>query len=138
MSRRAVYLLLAAAFALAACEMESGEGTVVGSPSDQVIAGLTFTVDTTYVDGSGGGTLVAKGKVRNAGNSTATSPWYVEGQFYTDRTKQLKLGGNYVRIGVPLGPGQGTLWTLTFSSSANDVRQYPGFTVGDLRGIYKQ
>jgi hypothetical protein len=135
---------LAAAFigvvllVLTGCETPTGESTVVGSSGDQVISGLAFFLDTTYVDGSGQGTLIAKGTVRNNGSYNVSSPWYLEGQFYTDATLRTKLGGNYVQVGVPLSPGQQTLWTLTFTSSNTDVRQFPGFRVGDMRGIYKQ
>ncbi len=38
---------LAVALAIAACEMPTGEGTIVGSPSDRPIAGLVFRLDTT-------------------------------------------------------------------------------------------
>ena len=57
---------------------------------------------------------------------------------FVDAAGGGKLAANYTQVGVPLSPGQGTLWTLTFSSSHNDVRQYPESTVADLRGSCKQ
>lgn len=75
--------------------------STVGSSSDKQINSLSFTIDTAYVDGANS-QLVAKGKVKNNGSITVTSPWYVEAQFYTDDTYSTKLGGNYTQIGVPI------------------------------------
>ncbi len=111
--------------------------TTVGSSNDTTINNLSFTVDTTYVDGQNS-RLVAKGKVKNNGSAVVTSPWYVEAQFYTDKTYTTKMGGNYTQIGVPLSSGQQTFWTIYFSSTNVNVVQYPDFAVGDLRGIYKK
>jgi len=120
-------------FVFASCQQTD---TTVGSSSDTQINSLTFTVDTTYVD-SAGKRLVARGMVKNNGNTTVTSPWYVEGQFYTGDFYTTKLGGNSTEIGVPLSAGQQTFWTIYFSSTNVDVMQYPDFRVNDLRGIYK-
>lgn len=121
----------------AGCEMNTGEGTVVGSTNDTAINGVVFSVDTTYLEGHNPVTMVAKGKARNAGGSSISSPWYVEGQFFTDAAYSTKLGGSNVQVGVPLSPGQQTLWTLKFTSSNTDLGQYPGFRVGELRAVYK-
>lgn len=109
---------------------------VVGSTGDTVISNLSFKVDTTYLD-SPNNRLVSKGTVKNNGSAQVTSPWYVECQFYTNPSKTTKLGGNFTQIGVPLSNGQSTFWTITYSSSNANVNDYPDFTVGDLRGIYK-
>jgi hypothetical protein len=109
---------------------------VVGSNQDTTIPNLSFIVDTTYLDISAS-KLIAKGTVKNNGNSSVTSPWYVEAQFYTDVTLRTKLGGNYTQIGVPLSKGQSTFWTINYTSSNVDVRNYPNFKVSNLRGIYK-
>jgi hypothetical protein len=109
---------------------------VVGSNEQTSIPNLSFTVDTTYLD-SQNSRLVAKGTVKNNGNSQVTSPWYIECQFYTSSSKTTKLGGNYTQLGVPLSSGQSTFWTINYTSSNVDVNNYPNFTVGDLRGIYK-
>ncbi|MCX6149260.1 MAG: hypothetical protein NTX22_01905 [Ignavibacteriales bacterium] len=109
---------------------------VVGSNSDRQISSLSFIVDTTYLDGSSK-RLVAKGIVQNNTNSTVSSPWYVEAQFFTDTAQKTKLGGNNTQIGVPLSKGQSTFWTIEFYSSNVDVTKYPNFSVGELRGIYK-
>ncbi len=111
-------------------------GTVVGSTQSSNIPNLTFSVDTAYLESSKS-RLVAKGYVTNNGNSKVTSPWYVEGQFYTDETYKIKIGGNYTQIGVPLSKGQSTLWTIYYSSTNFNVNDYPDCKIGDLRGIYK-
>lgn len=123
-----------AALALASCDIGSGN-SVVGSGVDTEIKGVTFTPDTTYVDASGSGQLVAQGLAKTSVNISA--PWYVECQFYTDSTMTVKLGGNYTEIEVPLSPGQSTYWTIHFYTSTVDVRQFPDFRIGDLRAIYK-
>lgn len=122
------------AFALAAC-MDNGGSTVVGSGSDTKIEGATFQVDTTYLDATGSGQLVASGLVK--ASAQVVAPWYVECQFYTDSTLKVKLGGNDTQISVPLSAGQSTFWTIKFYTSTVDVRQFPNFAVGDLRAIYK-
>ncbi len=123
-----------AAFAVASCDVNSGS-TVVGSPTDTQISGVTVTVDSTYVDASGSGRLVAQGMIKTTVNVTA--PWYVEGQFYTDSTMQVKLGGNDTQFSYPLSPGESTYWTIYFYTSSVDVRQFPDFRIGNLRAIYK-
>jgi hypothetical protein len=109
---------------------------VVGSTDDPTIPNLSFTVDTTYLEAANN-RLVAKGTVKNNGNSQVTSPWYVECQFYTNSSRTTKLGGNYTQIGVPLAKNESTFWTITYSSSNVNVNDYPNFTVGSFRGIYK-
>lgn len=121
-------------FALVSCDADPGSN-IVGSGNDTPINGVTFTVDTTYLDASGSGQLVARGLVKTTVSIVA--PWYVEGQFYSDTTWSTKLGGNNTRIDVPLSPGQSTFWTIYFYTSAVDVRQFPNFGIHDLRAIYK-
>jgi len=124
-------LILVFSFIFFSCE----EGdTVVGTP-DPPIPQLSFNVETTYVDVANK-KLVAKGTVKNIGNSQVTSPWYIECQFYTDASRTIKLGGSNTQIGVPLDKNQSTFWTISFSSSNVNVTDYPNFAVGDLRGIY--
>ena len=127
-------LLSLAMLLFVSCGCESVAESNVGSPSDTEITRMAFFVDTTYVNGS---SLYARGRVQNNGSNGVNPPWYVEAQFYTDATYATKLGGNNTSISVPLGPGQVTFWTINFTSSNVDVRKYPGFTVKDLRAIYK-
>lgn len=110
--------------------------SVVGSEDDTKITNLSFTITSTTLEASSK-RLVAKGTVKNNGNSNVTSPWYVEAQFFTDSTLTVKLGGSNTQIGVPISKGQSTFWTIYFSSENVDVTKYPDFAVGELRGIYK-
>ncbi|MCP5063779.1 MAG: hypothetical protein GY936_15130 [Ignavibacteriae bacterium] len=107
---------------------------IVGSNEDVEINNVSFNVDTTYLESN---VLYAKGTVTNLGTTKINSPWYVEGQFYTDQTYNIKLGGNNSRISVPLEPYQSTFWVLSYSTTKVDVNQYPNFRISDLRGIYK-
>jgi hypothetical protein len=130
-----IFVLVVGLISLLVVGCDEGE-TTVGSQDDTVIPNLSFVVDTTYLDAQNG-RLIAKGTVKNNGSSQVNSPWYVEAQFYTNSSRTTKLGGNYTQIGVPLSNGQSTFWTIYYSSSKVDVRNYPNFAVGDLRGIYK-
>ena len=124
-------------FIFISCEVTANDGPVsVDQPAGTDINNVSFTVDTTYMIASPG-MLVARGLATNDGSSTISSPWYVECQFYTDSTLLVKLGGNSCPIGVPLSPGQSTFWTIYFSTTSVDVRQFPNFRIGDLRAIYK-
>lgn len=127
------FLVIILTWLLLACD--SAE-PVVDDPQDTVIPNLSFTVDTTYLD-SNANRLVASGTVKNNGSAKVVSPWYVEAQFYTTKTGSSKLGGNYTQLGVPLSQGQSTFWTIYYSSSNVDVRNYPDFGVRDFKGIYK-
>jgi hypothetical protein len=128
------FLIFPVLFLFGSYGCESVGESTVGSPSDTEITRMAFFVDTTYISGS---TLYARGRVQNNGSNGVNPPWYVEAQFYTDANYTTKLGGNNTSISVPLSPGQSTFWTISFSSSNVDVRNYPGFTVKDLRAIYK-
>ncbi len=131
---RVVALILSIAlFVYLGCQPTAS--SLVGSAGDTQIPNTSVTIDTTYISY---GLLYAKGKVFNNGSSQITSPWYVECQFYTDSTFAIKLGGNYTEIYVPLDPGQGTFWTVSFSSTNVSVQNYPRFKVKDQRAIYKK
>ena len=132
--KKLFFLLFIIPFFFTSCENTTD--ATVGSSSDTEIQHLAFVVDTTYLDGSNA-RLVVRGTVSNIGTNTVTSPWYVEAQFYTDDSQVTKLGGNYTQIGVPLEAGKQTFYTIYFSSSNVDVRQYPNFAVDNIRGIYK-
>jgi hypothetical protein len=131
-----IFLTVVVMLSLAACNMPTGNEATVGESRDTTIPNVVFTVDTAYITNNPAA-MVARGRARNMGTATISTGWYIEAQFYTDASKRTKLGGNYTRIGVPLSTDQETMWTITFASSNVDVRQYPNFTVGDLRAIYK-
>lgn len=134
------YLLLISTFAvflsviLSSCDDEGGSSTIVGSTQGNTdIYNVSFTVTELEVSSS---MLKASGTVKNTGNNTITSPWYVEAQFYKDSTLLLKLGGNRTRIGVPLEPGIQTIWSITFSDPDIAEGDYPNFRVSNLRAYY--
>ena len=129
-----LFVPLILSIVLVSCEVTMHDGPV-GPPPGSGIADVSFTVDTTYVDASGSGQLVARGMVKTTVNIVA--PWYIEGQFYADSTMMVKLGGNDTQISFPLSPGQSTFWTIFFYTSSVDVRQFPDFRIGNLRAIYK-
>ena len=115
------------------CEDESGN-TVVGTTQGNTdINYVSFTVTELEVSSS---SLKASGTVKNNGNKTITSPWYVETQFYADSTLSLKLGGNRTRIGVPLEAGVQTVWSITFSDPDIAEGNYPNFRVSNFRAYY--
>ena len=129
-------IALSVLLVLTACDMEVTE-PIVEDPQDTLIQNLEFSVDTTYLD-SNGPRLVAKGTVTNRGSAKVVTPWYLEAQFYTTKTGNVKLGGSNTQIGVPLNQNQAAVFTLYYSSANVDVRSYPNFGVKDFRGIYKQ
>ncbi len=128
------FVLLIASLSFFAFMCEKSD-PVVGSNKDVEISGLVFTLDRSNISGA---TMYANGTVRNNGSGQVNSPWLVEGQFYTDSTYTMKLGGSNVQINVPLESGQGTIWSLSFYSNQGNIPTYPKFKVGNLRGIYEK
>jgi len=113
---------------------EGGGSTVVGNTQGNTnINNVSFTVTELEVTSS---SLTATGTVKNTGNKTITSPWYIETQFYTDSTYSIKLGGNRTQIGVPLESGLQTIWTITFSDPDLAEGDYPNFGVSSFRAYY--
>jgi hypothetical protein len=128
-----VVLFFGMSFIAFLCE-PAKQDPVVGSNKDVEISGLAFIIDRSYVSGT---TMYVNGTVRNNASGTITPPWYVEGQFYSDSTHSLKLGGANVQINVPLSQGQSTLWNLAYTPALS-AQYYPNFKVGDLRAVYKR
>ena len=75
-------------------------------------------------------------KVKNTGSNTITAHWFVEGQFYSDNTYTLLLGGDVTTINLPLNPGVETLWNLELSDPDIAEGNYPNFAVKDLVAYY--
>ena len=107
----------------------------VGSSDDIEIEHVAFATDTTYM--SEGEDLIAKGIITNTGSDTIQAPWVVEGQFFTNAVKNVKLGGDQCKIYVPLEPDKSTFWRLELSTSNADLGDYPDFVVGELRAVYE-
>lgn len=115
------------------CNDDSGN-TVVGTTQGNTdINNVSFNVTELEVSSS---SLKASGTVMNTGNTTITSPWYIEAQFYADSTYTLKLGGNRTQIGVPLESGIQTVWSITFSDPDIAEGDYPNFRVSNFRAYY--
>ncbi|MCU0452940.1 MAG: hypothetical protein MUE68_04725 [Bacteroidetes bacterium] len=126
-------ILASALLLIAACDLPTQ--STVGSPNDTPITGLAFSVDSTYLNSS---MMVARGRVWNNGTSATIPTWYVEAVFYTDTTYKTKLGGNSTTMNFGLDPGQSSYWSISFSTSSVDLRQFPSFRVKDVRGVYKR
>lgn len=120
-------------FIVAGCVTQKDE--IVGSEADIPIDGVQFVIQSkSIMDGS----FFVSGIATNLSTKTITSPWYIEAQFYTDTTYQIKIGGTYVQIGNPLEPLKGIIWTMQYSKSGVNLGQYVNFGVSDLRAVYKK
>jgi hypothetical protein len=105
---------------------------IVGSDDVFVLDKAQITVTEKSLSGS---TMVAKGEVENVGSTKISPTWFVEGQFYSDSTYKLKLGGTNTAITFSLEPGEKTRFELRFSSSRDDLTEYPKFGVKGLRAV---
>jgi hypothetical protein len=127
----ALSVLMIWSVALFACTAE----TVTGSPDAVVLTGSQFTI----TERTGSGTqILARGTVKNNGNGTWFPVWIVEGEFYSDSTFTLKLGGANKRFTFSLEKGTATNWELRFASSEFTLSDYPKFAVKNLRVVQEQ
>jgi len=85
----------------------------VGSDGVNELTNLEFIIDDEKEVTSTA--LIVKGSVQNTGTINVSSPWYIEGMFYSDINFTTILGGASERINVPLEPGVAYNWTLSFS-----------------------
>ena len=83
-------------------------------------------------------TLTVRGSVINTGTTKVSSPWYIEGMFYSDTNFTTILGGANQTINVPLESGVNYNWTLSFSSSDILESEFPNFGFRNLRGYINQ
>ena len=107
----------------------------VGSDDVNELTNLEFTIDdekevTTTA-------LIVKGSVINTGTTKVSSPWHIEGMFYSDNNFTTILGGASQTINVPLESGVSYNWTLSFSSSDIIESEYQTFGFRNLRGYIK-
>lgn len=114
------------------CESEP---SVTGADDVFVLPGAQITLSSYAIVDNG---LQANGTVKNAGTTRYAPYWYVEGDFYSDSTFTLKLGGAVKSFSFPLEPGVATPLVLRFSSQTIDVNQFPHFRVGNLRAYREQ
>ena len=82
--------------------------------------------------------LIVQGSVINLGTTKVSSPWYIEGMFYSDSNFTTILGGASQTVNVPLESGVNYNWTLSFSSSDILESEYESFGFRNLRGYIKQ
>ena len=121
-------LVILSIFLLISCN------NTIGSDDVNELTNLEFTIDdenevTTTA-------LIVKGSVINTGTTKVSSPWYIEGMFYSDTNFTTILGGASQTINVPLEFGVSYNWTLSFSSS--DASEYQAFGFRNLRGYINQ
>ena len=108
----------------------------IGSDDVNELTNLEFTIDdekevTTTA-------LIVKGTVINTGTTKVSSPWYIEGMFYSDNNFTTILGGASQTINVPLESGVNYNWTLSFSSSDILESEYEFFGFRNLRAYTNQ
>ena len=108
----------------------------IGSDDVNELTNLEFTIDNEKEVTSTA--LIVKGSVINTGTTKVSSPWYIEGMFYSDTNFTTILGGASQTINVPLESGVNYNWTLSFSSSDILESEHEFFGFRNLRGYIKQ
>ena len=132
-SLQIILVIVALTFFGSSCEQSD---PIVGSNQGiTVINHVSFTITDLVTSSS---SLTASGTVKNTGSSKITPSWYIEGQFYSDSTLTLKLGGDNTRKTIPLEGAVETIWTLTFSDPNIAEGDYPNFRVSNLRAYYNE
>lgn len=124
-----ILIIAALTFLGSSCE----EDPIIGPDPGKDPISVSFTVTSQQVTST---KLSVSGKVKNTGSSTITAHWFVEGQFYSDNTYTLLLGGDVTTINLPLNPGVETLWNLELSDPDIAEGNYPNFAVKDLVAYY--
>jgi hypothetical protein len=122
-------IIAALTFLGSSCE----EDPIIGPDPGKEPIRVTFTVTSQLVTST---RLSVSGKVKNIGSNTITAHWFVEGQFYSDNTYTLLLGGDVTTINLPLNPGVETLWNLELSDPDIAEGNYPNFAITDLVAYY--
>ena len=113
-----------------------GCNNTIGSDDVNELTNLEFTIDNEKEVTSTA--LIVKGSVINTGTTKVSSPWHIEGMFYSDTNFTTILGGANQTINVPLESGVNYNWTLSFSSSDIVESGYPAFGFRNLRGYINQ
>ena len=75
------------------------EETVIGSNNVHELTNLDFTIDGKSVSNTA---LKVWGNVTNIGANKVSSPWYIEGMFYSDSTYTYVFGGDNVWMGLSI------------------------------------
>ena len=108
----------------------------IGSDDVNELTNLEFTIDDEKEVTSTA--LIVKGSVINTGTTKISSPWYIEGMFYSDTNFTTILGGANQIINVPLESGVNYNWSLSFSSNDIIESEYQYFGFRNLRGYINQ
>ena len=108
----------------------------IGSDDVNELTNLEFTIDDEREVTST--TLTVRGSVINTGTTKVSSPWYIEGMFYSDTNFTTILGGANQIINVPLESGVNYNWSLSFSSNDIIESEYQYFGFRNLRGYINQ
>ena len=116
--------------------LSSSCNNTIGSDDVNELTNLEFTIDDEREVTSTA--LIVKGSVINTGTIKVSSPWYIEGMFYSDTTFTTILGGASQIINFPLESGVNYNWTLSFSSSDIDESEFETFGFRNLRGYINQ
>ena len=122
-------MFLTLTFLGSSCE----EDPIIGPDPGKDPIRVTFTITSKTVTST---KLSVSGKVKNIGSGIISPYWYIEGQFYSDNTFSLLLGGDVTTINLPLNPGVETLWNLELSDPDIAEGNYPNFAVKDLVAYY--
>ena len=78
--------------------------------------------------------LIIQGNVKYLGTSMVGSPWYIEGDFYSDNSYTNIIGSDSELIEILLASGITSNWTLSFSSNDIIESEYPDFGFKNLAG----
>ena len=108
----------------------------IGSDDVNELTNLEFTIDDEREVTSTA--LIVKGSVINTGTIKVSSPWHIEGMFYSDTNFTTILGGASQTINVPLESGVNYNWSLSFSSNDIIESEYQYFGFRNLRGYTNQ
>ena len=92
--------------------IQFGCDDTIGSDDVMELTNLEFTIFEREVTNTA---MIVQGTVINTGTIKVSSPWYIEGMFYSDTTFTIILGGDDEKKNVPLEPGVGINWTLSYN-----------------------
>ena len=123
-------ILIVSIFILVGCSDRDRTPSVLGSDDHVELTDLEFTIGDKEVTST---KLIVHGSVKNAGTIKVSSPWYIEGMFYSDSNYTTIFGGKNTLINFPLESGVSYNWTLYYSSSKIVESDYPYFGFRNVR-----
>ena len=111
--------------------IQFGCNDTIGSDDVMELTSLDFIILEREVTNTA---MIVQGTVLNTGSVKVSSPWYIEGMFYSDSNYTTIFGGENERKNFPLESGVSTSWILSFSSDDIIESNYPEFGFKNLRG----